>query len=201
MKESVYELDYEIILKEDKFIDFIDQNSEYYELWESSSIGDKFLYFSNSGFLYKLDSTQNLEAELNDVLETLISESENRGTVFRPQEVEKKLYKVGFVLVGQKGSHRHYESPLKKGKVTIAFHPGDLPGKDFRSILRQAQISEKEFRKIITIMTATHLNLVNSTPDTRYFKTKEQFDEAVGKDFILYANKILEKNQTNEEED
>jgi 6-phosphogluconolactonase/glucosamine-6-phosphate isomerase/deaminase len=43
-------------------------------------------------------------------------------------------------------------------------------------------------------MTATHLNLVNSTPDTRYFKTKEQFDEAVGKDFILYANKILEKN-------
>lgn len=32
-------------------------------------------------------------------------------------------------------------------------------------------------------------------PDTRYFRTKEEFDEAVGKDFISYANKILEKGQ------
>lgn len=148
MNESLYELDYEIIVKEDKFIEFIDQKSEYFELWESSKIGDKFLYFSNSGFLYKLDSAQNLDGELIDVLETLISESENRGGVFRPQEVEKKLFKVGFVLVGQKGSHRHYESPVKTGKVTIAFHPGDLDKRNFRSILKQAQISEKEFKKI-----------------------------------------------------
>jgi predicted RNA binding protein YcfA (HicA-like mRNA interferase family) len=148
MNESLYELDYEIIEKENKLIDFIDQKSDYYELWESSSIGDKFLYFTNSGFLYKLDSPQIPDAELIDVIDTLLSESENRGAVFRPQEVEKKLFKIGFLLVGQKGSHRQYENPLKKGKVTVSFHSKDIKDGTFSSILKQAQISKKEFKEI-----------------------------------------------------
>jgi 6-phosphogluconolactonase/glucosamine-6-phosphate isomerase/deaminase len=32
-------------------------------------------------------------------------------------------------------------------------------------------------------------------PDTKYFQTTEQFDKAVGKDFIKHANKTLEKGQ------
>jgi 6-phosphogluconolactonase/glucosamine-6-phosphate isomerase/deaminase len=32
-----------------------------------------------------------------------------------------------------------------------------------------------------------------NAPDTRYFRTKEQFDEAVGRDFIEKANQLLEK--------
>ncbi len=34
-----------------------------------------------------------------------------------------------------------------------------------------------------------------NAPDTRYFKSKEEFNEAVGKDFIAYANKVLEKGE------
>lgn len=45
-------------------------------------------------------------------------------------------------------------------------------------------------------MTATtRISNAHETPETIYFKTKEKFDEAVGKDFIQYANRILEKKQ------
>jgi 6-phosphogluconolactonase/glucosamine-6-phosphate isomerase/deaminase len=44
-------------------------------------------------------------------------------------------------------------------------------------------------------MTATRNYLNYDVPETRYFTTKNEFDEAVGKDFIHYANKILEKKE------
>jgi len=52
------------------------------------------------------------------------------------------ITKDGWYLVRQKGSHRQYKHPIKKGLVTIAAHkmsdeisPGTL-----NSILKQAQI-------------------------------------------------------------
>jgi predicted RNA binding protein YcfA (HicA-like mRNA interferase family) len=47
----------------------------------------------------------------------------------------------GWRMVGQKGSHRQYEHPVKKGRVTIAGHPAtELGPKTKSSILRQARL-------------------------------------------------------------
>jgi len=60
----------------------------------------------------------------------------------KTSEVIKMITKDGWYLVRQKGSHRQYKHPIKKGLVTIAAHkmsdeisPGTL-----NSILKQAQI-------------------------------------------------------------
>jgi len=51
-----------------------------------------------------------------------------------------KLVEIdGWYLIGVEGSHRHYKHPIKKGRVTIAGHPGkDLHPKTLSSVLRQA---------------------------------------------------------------
>jgi len=56
----------------------------------------------------------------------------------RAQEIEKLLFKDGWTLKNQKGSHRQYVHPTKKGKVTIPFHRGDLNKQTEKSILEQA---------------------------------------------------------------
>ena len=42
----------------------------------------------------------------------------------KPSEMERVLFEDGWVLYAQKGSHRQYKHPQKKGKVTIPFHKG-----------------------------------------------------------------------------
>jgi predicted RNA binding protein YcfA (HicA-like mRNA interferase family) len=50
----------------------------------------------------------------------------------------------GWYFVQQRGSHRQYKHPTKKGRVTIAGHPRDdiAPG-TWASILKQAQLKEQ----------------------------------------------------------
>jgi predicted RNA binding protein YcfA (HicA-like mRNA interferase family) len=60
------------------------------------------------------------------------------------RDVIKLVERDGWYYVGTTGSHRHYKHPIKKGKVTIAGHPGeDIPLPTYKSILRQAQISTR----------------------------------------------------------
>ncbi len=55
------------------------------------------------------------------------------------KEVEDLLVEDGWFFHKQKGSHRHYKHPTKKGKVTIPFKgPKDLGKGTIASILRQA---------------------------------------------------------------
>ncbi len=50
----------------------------------------------------------------------------------------------GWEEVVQKGSHRQFKHPIKKGRVTVAGRLGDeLPKGTLGSILRQAQLKEK----------------------------------------------------------
>ena len=39
-----------------------------------------------------------------------------------PKEMEKEILADGWFFYAQKGSHKHYKHPLKKGKITIPFH-------------------------------------------------------------------------------
>jgi len=49
----------------------------------------------------------------------------------------------GWYQVHQKGSHRQYKHPEKRGRVTIAGHPGDdLAIGTLNSIFKQARIKK-----------------------------------------------------------
>jgi len=65
----------------------------------------------------------------------------------KPSEVVRALEQAGFVRVRQRGSHLR----LKRGNlaVTVPIHPGDLPANVLRSILRQSQLTEKEFLALL----------------------------------------------------
>ena len=58
----------------------------------------------------------------------------------RPKEAESIILKDGWLYKSAKGSHRHYNHPIKPGKVTIPFHSGDLDPRTLKSIMKQAGI-------------------------------------------------------------
>lgn len=63
------------------------------------------------------------------------------------REVLGKLLRAGFEEVRQAGSHKVLRHP--DGRQTyIAMHPGTLPTGTFRKILKQAQMTEEEFRSL-----------------------------------------------------
>ena len=66
---------------------------------------------------------------------------------FSAREVLDRLRRAGFVEVRQSGSHkvlRHAD-----GRQTyVAMHPGTLPTGTFRKILKQAGLSEADFRNL-----------------------------------------------------
>ena len=60
------------------------------------------------------------------------------------REVLKLLEADGWYHVHTKGDHRQYKHLVKRGRVTVAGHPGDdLHPKTLASVFRQAQIDAK----------------------------------------------------------
>jgi predicted RNA binding protein YcfA (HicA-like mRNA interferase family) len=55
-----------------------------------------------------------------------------------PREAERIILDAGWVFDRQRGSHRQYRHPTRKGTVTIPFHKGDLRKGTADSILKQA---------------------------------------------------------------
>ncbi|MCB1201746.1 MAG: type II toxin-antitoxin system HicA family toxin [Leptospiraceae bacterium] len=64
---------------------------------------------------------------------------------YKAKEILRKLEKAGFEKKRQSGSHivlRHTD-----GRQTyVAMHPGDVPTGTFGNILRQAKLTEDEFK-------------------------------------------------------
>jgi predicted RNA binding protein YcfA (HicA-like mRNA interferase family) len=64
---------------------------------------------------------------------------------YSAREVLAKLIRAGFVEVRQTGSHKVLRHP--DGRQTyVAMHPGTLPTGTFRKIIKQAGLSEEQFR-------------------------------------------------------
>jgi len=61
------------------------------------------------------------------------------------REIITLIKEDGWFLVRQKGSHRQYKHPVKKGLVTIASHKmsDDVSPGTLNSILKQAQLTLK----------------------------------------------------------
>jgi predicted RNA binding protein YcfA (HicA-like mRNA interferase family) len=57
-------------------------------------------------------------------------------------EIERIILKDGWTFKTTKGSHHHYIHPVKKGKVTIPYHTGDIAPVIIKSILKQAGIKK-----------------------------------------------------------
>ena len=66
---------------------------------------------------------------------------------YSAREIRSRLVRAGFVEKRQSGSHivlRHED-----GRQTyISMHPGDVPTGTFRKILKQAGLTEEEFKKL-----------------------------------------------------
>lgn len=66
---------------------------------------------------------------------------------FKAKEVLRRLESAGFVVRRQSGSHKVLRHP--DGRQTyIPMHTGDVPSGTFRSILKQAGLTEEEFRNL-----------------------------------------------------
>ena len=67
-----------------------------------------------------------------------------------PREMLAVLQRAGFVIKRSKGPHHylvHASDPSRR--TTVAVHPGDLPERDVRDILKQSRISREEFLKLL----------------------------------------------------
>ena len=63
------------------------------------------------------------------------------------REAIKIVEADGWYFVRQRGSHRHFKHPRKRGKVTIAGRPSkDVPIEIWKSILEQAGLSGRDRR-------------------------------------------------------
>jgi predicted RNA binding protein YcfA (HicA-like mRNA interferase family) len=66
---------------------------------------------------------------------------------FTPREVIARLKRAGFDQVRQTGSHIFLRHP--DGRLTfVAMHRGDIPAGTMRKILKQAQLTEDQFKDL-----------------------------------------------------
>lgn len=63
----------------------------------------------------------------------------------KAREVLKLLEEDGWYLSRQKGSHKQYKHPVKKGLVTVAVHKmsDEIAPETLNSIFKQAQLTKK----------------------------------------------------------
>lgn len=59
------------------------------------------------------------------------------------REILKELYKDGWYMVNQEGSHVQLKHPTKPGKVTVPRHSGDIAPGTLKRIRKQAGIDKK----------------------------------------------------------
>lgn len=65
------------------------------------------------------------------------------------KEASKALQRGGFKVRGQHGSHQFLVHPETGKLTTVPMHPGDLRRALMKEIIRQAGLSEDEFRTLL----------------------------------------------------
>jgi predicted RNA binding protein YcfA (HicA-like mRNA interferase family) len=67
-----------------------------------------------------------------------------------PRQMLAALRRAGFTIRRTRGAHCylvHSRDPNRR--TTVSVHPGDLPERDVRDILKQAKISRDEFLNLL----------------------------------------------------
>jgi predicted RNA binding protein YcfA (HicA-like mRNA interferase family) len=63
--------------------------------------------------------------------------------------VVRALERGGFQRVGQKGSHLYLHHPVRDVITTVPMHPGDLFRPLMKQIIKQAGLTEDQFRELL----------------------------------------------------
>lgn len=66
---------------------------------------------------------------------------------YSAKEVLRKLLKAGFIEKRQSGSHKVLRHPDSRQKY-VSMHSKDIPEGTFRKILKQANLTEEQFKKL-----------------------------------------------------
>lgn len=67
----------------------------------------------------------------------------------KPGEMVQVLKRAGFVEHHQKGSHLYLWHPGEKRMTSVPIHPGDLSRVTMKAILKQAGLTEEQFRGLL----------------------------------------------------
>jgi predicted RNA binding protein YcfA (HicA-like mRNA interferase family) len=67
----------------------------------------------------------------------------------RPRELINALKRNGFVETEQIGSHRILIDEKRDLQTSVPMHPGDVGRGLLKKILKQAELTEDEFRKLL----------------------------------------------------
>ncbi len=73
----------------------------------------------------------------------------SRLPTINARKVVATLKEAGFVEDGQRGSHLYLWHEEKKLLTTVPIHGGDIKRSLLKQIIRQAGLSEEEFRKLL----------------------------------------------------
>ena len=65
------------------------------------------------------------------------------------KKIIRALMRAGFEYNGQEGSHRYFWNPTSKRQTGVPIHSGDIKRSLMKEIIRQAGLSEDEFRKYL----------------------------------------------------
>lgn len=68
--------------------------------------------------------------------------------ILAAREVLRRLFKAGFKIQNQKGSHIKLFNPITGRRTGIPLHPGDLNRKLIREIIKQAGLTIEKFLKL-----------------------------------------------------
>ncbi len=73
----------------------------------------------------------------------------NRLPTIRARQAVHAFKQAGFSEVGQTGSHLHLWHAEQKIRLIIPIHSGDLKRGLMKQLIRQAGLTEKEFRSFL----------------------------------------------------
>jgi predicted RNA binding protein YcfA (HicA-like mRNA interferase family) len=65
------------------------------------------------------------------------------------RQLKQALERAGFGLSRQRGSHQIYRHAETGKRVSVPFHPGDVPKGTLRQILRDADLSIERFVELL----------------------------------------------------
>jgi predicted RNA binding protein YcfA (HicA-like mRNA interferase family) len=67
----------------------------------------------------------------------------------RPQQVVRALERAGWQRRRTRGSHQYFVHPDKRDAIAVPVHNRDIKPGLLRSILKTADLSREEFRKLL----------------------------------------------------
>lgn len=139
--DGMVDLNFSIVCRDDELL----SDPKYRSVVETAA-EKQFLLVEDVGLLFPFTDDFDL-ATLEDAVNSWLARPAlvTRGVVLSAREVIKKLKKLGFREKSAEGSHVHFISDERKGKVTVPIHGGEIPKGTLKSILNQAGVDMNTF--------------------------------------------------------